>query len=249
MRNSNRLLGFILALALALPLPAWAVVAFDAASQELGDTGTLTWTHTPVGTPRGVLCWVVQFVGATDEVTGVTYGGVAMTEVSGSPLLKAGGETAAVYLYFLGASIPTGAQTVTASVNGTGSNKNTYCFTVTGAANTEIVDVDATISSNSVANPSVTLSLGGRTSFAAIGFMSGAQTTAEATPSTNWTMPTNEWDPGTMVGGAYYYDIVASTDVAAGWTQAAEDAVAIAIAISEVTATTRRSGGLLGVGQ
>ena len=206
-------------------------VAYDNFSNGTAGTGDISWTHTPVGTPRAVIVFIAGIAGA-DEVSGVTYGGTAMTEMTGSPSSKATGETGTVYGYFLGASIPTGAQTV--AMTSTAANLKSICaITLTGAADTEIVDVDATISSDAVADPSVTLSLASRDSFCAIGLYSGQDAVTGITPLTGWTSRL-EQDAGTEVVGYYTYDTVGSTDVTAGWTQTSEDAIAIAVAVSEV---------------
>ncbi len=226
---------FLFAFLLLALVPAGGAVAFDASSSIADLTGTNvngSWTHTPTGTPRGVVVFIYSEE-PTDFVTGVTYGGTSMTETSGSPNLKATTETMSVYAYFLGASVPTGAQTVQISVNGDGvANYFATAFTITAAADTVIQDVDGTINSSSSTNPSVTLSLGGLTSWCAIGFASGIAAPANITPLTNWTS-TAEADFGAMTGGAYRYNTVSTADVTAGWTQAADDAVAITIAITE----------------
>lgn len=210
-------------------------VAYDASSSSSQTVSNVnaSWTHTPTGTPRGALVLVYSTQGA-DMVTGVTYGGVAMTEISGSPNVKAASESMSVYAYFLGSGIPTGAQTVQVSVNGDGfSAYRASAFTVTANGNTEVVDSDGTINSDSVANPSVTLSLTGRTCWCAIGFMSGQGAVTGVTELSNWTA-TNENDFGALVGGAYRYNTVSTADVTAGWTQTADDAAAVAVAIAEV---------------
>jgi hypothetical protein len=217
-------------------------VAFDAFSNGTAGTGDISWTHTPVGTPRGVIV-IVLGVSGTDGVSGVTYGGSAMTEVTGSPNLKASTELAGVYVYFLGTSIPTGAQTV-AMTSANVHLKSISAITLTADADTEVVDSDATINSDSAADPSVTLSLGGRTAFAAIGLVSGQDAVTGITPLTDWTSRL-EQDAGAVTVGHYTYDTIGSTDVTAGWTQTAEDATAIALAVSEVAGGGDPEGRLL----
>lgn len=221
-------------------------VAFDASAGTTG-TGTLSYTHTPVGTPRAVLLFVVHS-GTTDEVTTVTYGGTGMTQISVSPQTKSTGELSVVHAFFLGSSIPTGAQTVEVSVSGA-STKLGRSITLTASADTEVVDADI-ISSDSVSNPSVTLGLGGRTSFVAIGFDSGQIDVASIAPNAGWTSRV-EFDFGSHSGGVYTYDTIGSSDVAAGWDNSAaggDDANAIAVAISEAAAATavRRTLSALG---
>lgn len=213
------------------------VVAYETATVvDTQDINDPTFNHAGV-TPRAVVVFI-QHPGTTDQITGVTYGGVAMTEMTGSPHVLATGETNVLYGYFLGSSVPSGTQSVVVTTNGTFSfvdGGRAVCISLTAAADTEIVDIDTTINSTSQLNPSVTLSLGGRSSWCAINFGSGTGTVGSITPLTNWTSVA-EVDYGAQTGGIYRYNIIGTTDVTAGWTQAADDANAIAVAISEVQA-------------
>jgi hypothetical protein len=203
-----------------------------AVAPDARSTSTLTndpsWTHTPVGTPRGVVVGIAAPSGS-DIISGVTYGGVAMGRVAVAA--KAAAEAGSVYVYFLGTGIPTGAQTVTVTTSGVNTAIG-HATTLTAAADTEVVDSDNTINSDSIANPSVTLSLGGRTSYCYIRFLSGQDAVGGITPFTGWTSRA-ENDAGTFTIGVYDYDTIGSTDVSAGWTQAADDAIAVAVAVSE----------------
>lgn len=211
-------------------------VALDSVRNVTAGTGNLSWTHGPFATLRAVIVQVVQDVGTTNEVTSVTFGSLTLTEAAGSPNIHSTGEPGVVYTYTSvpGDSIPNGgAQTVTVTVNATGSVKRAVSTGLTADADVEIVDIDATIRSDSLANPSVTLSLAGRTSFCCIAFHSGQNAITGITPLTDWT-ETLENDFGTKTAGWYRYNIIGTADVTAGWTQAADDAVMIALAMSEV---------------
>ncbi len=208
-------------------------VAFDVFSNPTAGTGDLSWSHNPVGTPRGILVWVVANVSTEDNVTGVTYDGDALTEVSGSPNIHATGETGGVYCFFRGVSVSTADPATVVMTSGlSGIVRQAGAVTLTAADDLEIVDVDATINGDTEVNPSVVLSLSSRTSFAGIGFHSGRQGPANITPLTNWT-DQEEFDFGAQVAGFYTFDTIGSSDVTAGWTQGSDDATAIAIAISE----------------
>jgi hypothetical protein len=209
-------------------------VAYDAFSSSAGGTGTQSWTHTPVGTPRGVIVFVVMFNGV-DEISTVTYGGTSMTEVTGSPNLLTGGEAGGVHCFYLGSSIPTGAQTVVATASATTGAKAAFAISLTGSDNTEVVDTDVAINGAAVTNPSVTLALGGRTSFCALAGYSGQNATTSITELAGWTSR-SEGTTGTESSLVYTYDTVGSSDVTAGWTQASDDAVMVALAVSEVVA-------------
>jgi hypothetical protein len=208
-------------------------VAYDAVGSQPTQTTSPTWTHTPVGTPRGILVFVLQYATGSDDVTGVTYGGVAMTELGTSPLLHSTGETFSVYAYFLGTSIPTGAQSV--AVTGTASNKCGVSYSVTANTDTKVENSSAFINSDSQANPSATLGLNGKTCFVALGAMSGHNGVASTTPTAGWTSSFEDVSSGvTQVSLAYKYDTIGSSDVTVGWTQTAEDATSIAVAITEL---------------
>jgi hypothetical protein len=61
-------------------------IAYDAFSSSAQGTGELSWEHTPVGTPKGVLVLVaVESSLNHDPIGTVTYGGQTMTEVELSP--------------------------------------------------------------------------------------------------------------------------------------------------------------------
>ncbi len=211
--------------------------AFDAFSSSSQGTGTLTWNHDPVGTPRGVIVLVAEHDTATDGVTGVTYGGTSMAEVSGSPNVHGTGEIGVVHCFFLGSMVPTDDPAeIVVSINGT-FDRRAGAITLTAASDIEIVDSDATIESDSLENPSVVLSLASRTSFAAIGFYSGLSAFSLITPLSSWTdRLENQFTSGGSfrMAGWYTYDTVDTADVTAGWLQIADDATMIALAVSEV---------------
>src|SRR3990172_11880265 len=120
-----------------------AAVANDAASEShTGTTGStnqasFSWTHTPAGTPSGVLVFVFTR-SATLTVTGVTYGGVAMTAIGGGAAVDTAGEPGRVDTYFLGASIPTGARPVVVSRTNNATVMYASAATQTALTDTEI---------------------------------------------------------------------------------------------------------------
>lgn len=207
-------------------------MAFDASSAPTAGTSDLSWTHTPVGTPAGVIVLVAQNVGVTDEVVSVTYGGTALGEVTGSPLLHTtGAEDGALYGYFLGSSIPTGAQTVLVDVNATGSSKQAVAITLTAIGNTTI-DTTATLDSGSATNPSVSLSTTASTeTFIAAVLHSGLATMASITPGADYTtLP--EHDFGAQVAGWMRRTALATGgSVTVDWTAATEEAGILAVAV------------------
>jgi hypothetical protein len=203
-------------------------VVYDTFSNVAAGTGDLSWTHTPVGTPRGVLVYII-YASTTNQVSSVTYGGVAMSEVSSSPMVKPSGEVGTVHGYFLGSGIPTGAQTVSVTVSGS-TSKRAGCYTITADRPTYVVDT-STLRADSQANPSVTVSIS-VTSFVSMGFLSGQDTASGISPNLGWAASLED-AVLSYSRGWYKFDTYPSADIACGWTQTADDAIALAVAISE----------------
>lgn len=141
-------------------------IAFDAASEShTGTTGSasqasFSWTHTPVGTPKGVL--VFTFVNANaDDATAVTYGGVSLTAVSGGRAVDTAGEPGDCKAWLLCSSVPTGAQTVTVTRNNNSNVMYAVAITVTSSQNVDVhtagivlVQEDGSVSAQSVTDGS-----------------------------------------------------------------------------------------------
>jgi hypothetical protein len=213
-------------------------IAFDADSNVAAGTGNLSWTHTPVGTPRGVIVLIVQDEagGATDDITSVEYGGVLMTRAD-AILHVNGTEDGSLYAYFLGSGIPTGAQTVLVTVSGA-TSKRAVAITVTAAADTAVEDT-ATLDSASDSAPDVDLITGAGVEC----FIAGAMHSGENNPaniddgadyttilehdfgnaSCNWCRRTSNSTGGT---------------VNINWTNSVNEAGVVAIAVKEAGAAT-----------
>lgn len=205
---------------------AVAFDAFTAFAPAVDPSGT----HTPVGTPRAILAFLGR--ATAEPIVSATYGGVSFGSPVASISNSVGGETAGNTLeaYLLGASVPTGAQTV--AINGGATAITLRVYSVTADGDVEFVDADS-LESTSVANPSGTLALGGRACFVAQYFASGQDAVTGITPLTDWTSR-SEVDLGPVTVGSYSYDLIDSIDVTLWLTQAAEDFVGLAVAISEV---------------
>ena len=205
-------------------------IAYDAASAATPGTGNLSWTHTPVGTPRGVMVFIVQDGSTSDQVSSVTYGGDAMTEVC---FAANTGTAGYVYGYWLGTSIPTGAQTVAVTVSGA-TAKAAGCITVTAAADLVVDDApDGDL--GSVADPSIDVTVAtGRVAYIAGALHSAESTPTDLTPASGFTQVT-EYDFGFQVGSIIRRDATDTAGtVSVAWTDAvAENSAACAIALRE----------------
>jgi hypothetical protein len=209
------------------------VLGYDASSTRAVTAGNASWTHTPVAAPQGILLFL-SLSNATTSASAVTYGGVAMSRVSGAPLQKATGEPGGVDVWLLsGPGIPTGAQTVSVTISGAG-NWLPSCFSLTSTGAGVAIQDTTTISTDSVLNPSGTLSLGGVQCFCAMGFMTGLGAINFFDPITNWTS-VFENDQGAFGLGSYRYNIVGTADVTFGYSHnagdPADDAVIFAVAV------------------
>ena len=120
-------------------------VAYDAGSESYtgATTGSVseasfTWDHTPVGTARGVLVFVITMLSDVQHVTSVTADGSAVPAVSGGAAVDSATEPGRCDVFFLGSSVPAG--TLTMVVNRTNDAIEMWacCITVTAAADTEV---------------------------------------------------------------------------------------------------------------
>lgn len=225
-----------------LPLQLQAAVSYDAYSEaNFYASAGISWTHTPAGTVRGVIVWVFEANESSSTVTGVTYGGEAMTEVALSPVEKSSGETASVRVYKL-ESVPggvqTGAQTIAVSENSTTDHfYNAFAVSVSADADTTVVDTTV-INSDATTNPSGTLTLGGETSFAAEAYFEGTGDPGTISALTDWTIRVQP-DAVPFSHGLITYDTIGSSDVTIGYTQATTDDVLLfAVAIAEAAGSS-----------
>lgn len=141
-------LSIVIIAALLPVVSAEAAVVFDAASEShTGTTGasaTFSWTHTPVGTPRGVLIFVFNRNDPSgNDTTSVTYGGtdVPLIDDSVARDTTASTEGGSVQAYFLGSSIPTGAQTVQVTEGDTYTSAYAVAITVTANDDTSYAGI------------------------------------------------------------------------------------------------------------
>ncbi len=128
-------------------------VAEDVVSFRSFTEAVNTTTHTPVGTPVGVLVFIAQNLSTVDRITSVTYGGVPMQRVRFIADATGAGDLGAAYVYILGSGVPSGAQSLV--ITNTGGTDAAWCITFTG---TTRLGISASASTGvTVANPSLTL--------------------------------------------------------------------------------------------
>lgn len=206
-------------------------IAYDAESVSSEDTSTLSWTHTPSGTPRAIIVMIAQTFTVTDEVSSVTYGGSGMTREALAS--KSSGEAGASYIYSLLTSVPTGAQTV--EVNVSGADPKIACaVSMTASDDGEIEDTD-TLTSDSLDPHSLTLANGASVETYCMGVdMTGRGVPAGLAPLTNYT-DINENDFGGGTSSMIRRTSNATGgDETIGWDlNAADDCIAAVISVTE----------------
>lgn len=213
----------------AAPAPVLlpGAVAFDAftlSPTSYQATSPDTLAHTPVGTPRGVVVFVASGAGATDEVTGVTYGGVAMTRVAIATDTAV--ELGITYAYFLGSGIPTGTQNAVVTFDASAPNgiKVTAVYTFTGNNDLEVADFDV-VQEDTASPVQVTLDPAGQSGIAVAGFWSGRADNTMSAPISGTT------EDGSAPFSGTYHAVFGHTDpdtaaATIGWTTTATDDVA-----------------------
>lgn len=204
-------------------------VAHDDASElEFSTADPATFTHTPVATPRGVVVWIGHTTDV-DRIAGVTYGGVAMTRILS--MAHSAGEAVRGYIYFLGSSIPTGAQTVSVDSDGSAGLKHASCATVTASADT-VVNVSGSLNADQ-ADPQIAVDTGSTSSLRYFGIGTGLNAPSGLTLISGMTA-IHDADLGAVSSVFARQTTAAAGSVTVGWTAASDDVAMIAIGVEEV---------------
>ncbi|HET9672545.1 MAG TPA: hypothetical protein VFQ40_06820, partial [Actinomycetota bacterium] len=208
-----------------LPPVRAVTVAFDAVTSHTGATNVV---HTPVGVPKGVIVLSANSTAdSTDLLTGgITYGGIALSRVQEN--IDTVAEPVRTYIYFLGAGIPSGPQTV-AFPSG-GGNLWHRIVTVTASSDTDVVDADGV--SGDAANPSVVLAHGGRSALGFAIYFSGDTSASGPT----FTGGSTSLGSTTRTGGVYFAarQTTAQTgNTTVAGTQVLDDVALSAIAVGD----------------
>lgn len=197
-----------------------------------GTTSPQTFSHAGAASGvKGVVLAIVHGTSSTDHVSAASYGGVALTRKQRNT--DTATEPGAAELWFLGAGVPQGTQTVSYTPGATTDDIHAVCITLLAADDTEVIDNDGV--DNNVANPSVTLQYGGRSCMSFAALYGGGADGSAFTPNGNCTTVFDE------DLGAFYSEVIRQTtagtsDFAIGGTSSTDDVAFAAIAVSEVIA-------------
>jgi hypothetical protein len=219
-------------------------VAFDAGSNSGAVTSTTdpSWTHTPVGTPAGVVVFVNQANATNVTIDGVTYGGSALSLVAGSRATDTTGEPGYVEAWFLGSSVPTGAQTVTVSTTNAGI-KTCTAVTVTASGDTEVTGVATEENDQVLTEENVDDGSPGTNSLRLAAAYTGLPDIPSAGANST---STSGHDHGARAFGVVYETTAGQGSRPVGFSASSDDVAAVYLAIREPAAAA--SGGMQLVG-
>lgn len=198
-------------------------------------TADTSWTHTPAGTPKGVVVVIAQGNSSqADQVAGVTYGGVAMSRIQFTGD-GGGSEAGASYLYFLGSGIPTGSQTVAIDLTSPSQNFAAWCYTVTtdGGRDAEVA-ASGVFSSGTASNPDVTLDPPDDFDGVMHTVIFSGQSTPDIAIAAPWTN-TTVIEPGAY-GLRAAHRAFAGASLTVTWSMGGDDSAVCAVAVDEVDA-------------
>lgn len=231
---------WVLPLLFLLVSPARGAITFDDVDTG-GGTGNFGWTYTSATDLEGILIFVVQTTGQTEEVLTVKCDSIDIPEVTSvSPSVQPSSEPGTVYAYFLGAGLGAGDQSCAITVDGTGSDKIAYMYGVHAADDTSVVTAHVILSaalddprSDGTGGRPPPLALGSVDSFVACGSFSGLNSTTNSTAQTNWLHDVKQ-DVGSQTRWGDRYTVIASDDVTTGYdSNAAQDVNLVCVAIRE----------------
>lgn len=219
-------------------------IAYDtfSASTRTATTDPYTFTHTPVGVPRGALLFACNITSSAAPYTSaVTYGGVTMTSL-GITAQDTAGEPGSVTGWFLGSGLPTGGQTVSIDLtSATTDDIQFYCATFTAAADTYVVVTGN--QSNDQANPNTNMGVGGVNAIAVGAIYSGLAAPTSLTINANMTAITSV-DHGNNVTRFDRQTTPSTADFSWSYVAASDDVAMVVASIAEVAASVPRAPGI-----
>lgn len=203
-------------------------------------TSPATISFSSGGSPRGIVVAITHGVESTDLISGVTYGGVAMTRIDFAQ--DTATEPGAAYLYFLGASVPTFVQDVVFTHTGSATTKIVWIRALSAAADTEVA-VSGVLEEDQ-ANPQIALDSGADSSLRVSALYTGLGGVASLTVLAGMeAFDSAGADANFNDQGAFCLTLGEQTTASTGsftigYTAASDDVAMVAAAIREVSAAT-----------
>lgn len=222
-------------------------IDFDAKTASItSTTGLTSWTfsHTPSGTPKGIVVMVVHPQSTTDYISGITYGGQALTRLQTA--VDTATERGRSDIWFLGTGVPSGTQDVVASFSSNFDLLKFQAVTLVtdDGSDTEVLDSD--LLQEDQADPSVTLTYSGRVGIAFAALYGGGIAPTSFTPNANCTAMDEE-DFGSTYAKFIRQTTPGTSDFAIGGTAALDDVAYVAAAFAKVAASNATGSASLAV--
>lgn len=211
--------------------------ASSAESIRTGTEDPYTFNFTPAGTPRAIVIGVVHGVTATRLVTGLTYGGVTMTQISGAVASDTANEPGFAEMWILLGTdanpVPTGVQTVSATGQGSSTTDIFFVVWELSASGNILGIIDSDNISNNAADPTRTLTAGGLTKISLCAMYGGGAAPGGTLSAGNTLDHTH--DLGAFYAQSCYETTVDNADHTIGWsTLASDDLAFVCVAIAEI---------------
>lgn len=195
-------------------------------------TGTQTTSHVANASAYAALVLIVQQSSVADQVSGVTYGGTAMTRLVFD---TNGTESGAIYVYFLNA-VSGGTQNVAMTTTGTAEKQLVVATMTKTASPASIAYVVGSGTSTSSADPSWSITgLNTALTYVAYEAIHSGLQTMTTTPHASWTLISST-DAGTQGRGFARLTSATSgvSSIASGWLSGtADDFIGVSVALYE----------------
>lgn len=215
-------------------------ITLDVSSTSLRTSTADPWTfsHAGGGSPVAVTLTATQGISQNDRwpAGSVTYGGQIMTKRKVETTNLAAGEAGVVAIWELLSSVPTGTQTVSLDYNAFEDGDCIFnCCTWNAGGTMELLDSDQ-ITSQNLANPSLSLQYGGRQGVFVAAVVNGVNAPGAITWS-NATIPISQ-DLGSQSGWCLYQTTPGTSDPTVAATIGANNMAMVIAAYAEVVTST-----------
>jgi hypothetical protein len=195
-------------------------------------TGTQTTSHAANASAYSALVFVVQQSSVADQISGITYGGTAMTRLS---FETNGNESGAIYTYFLN-GISGGTQNVAMTTTGTAEKQLMVATMLISTSPAAVFYTVGSGTSTSSADPTWSITgLNTADTYVAYEAIHSGLQTMTTTPNASWTL-IGSTDAGTQGRGFARLTSAVSgvSSITSGWLSGtADDFVGVSIALYE----------------
>lgn len=216
-----------------------STIIYDTITEHTRTDTTSPQTFSHAGAASGVKGAVLSIIhgaSSTDHVSAASYGGTAMTRAKRNT--DSTTEPGAAELWFLGASVPQGTQTVSYTCGATTDDIYAACITLVSDGDLEVIDTDGI--DNNTADPSVTLQASGREIYCIGSLYDGTAAPSDFTENRGSDVKGSS-DLGAFWGLVLTQDISVAADFTLGGTVVTDDVAYAAAAIAKVVVASEHA--------